>query len=194
MGGVEKSWHSEHYDKAGNRLSEQIQAGTNSPASITSGSFNNLNQLTNLSGSSGPMLFAGNVSKPASVTVNSNAAFVNPHNSNFVGYATVSAGSNVVQVTATDSYGNSRTNNYQIVLTNNGIATTVTYDPNGNEVSTVSATATNTYEWDAADRLTAVNSGTNRSEFSYGGQGRRVQIVERQNRCRRCCSIWKSRL
>src|SRR6516162_4397564 len=34
MGGVEKSWHSEHYDKAGNRLSEQIQAGTNSPASI----------------------------------------------------------------------------------------------------------------------------------------------------------------
>jgi RHS repeat-associated protein len=169
------------YDKAGNRLSEQIQAGSNSPASITSGSFNNLNQLTNLNGSSGPMLFAGSVSKLANVSVNSSAAFVNPHNSNFVGYTTVSVGSNVVQITATDSYGNSRTNNYQIVVTNNGIATTLAYDLSGNEISAVTAASTNTYEWDAADRLTAINSGTNRSEFTYDGQGQRVQIIEKQN-------------
>lgn len=38
-----------------------------------------------------------------------------------------------------------------------------------------------TYEWDAENRLTAVNHGTNRSEFSYDGFGRREQIVEKTN-------------
>jgi RHS repeat-associated protein len=38
-----------------------------------------------------------------------------------------------------------------------------------------------TYEWDAADRLTAINQGTHRSEFSYDGLGRRVRIVEKDN-------------
>jgi RHS repeat-associated protein len=167
------------YDLAGNRLSEQIQAGTNSPASITAGTFNNLNQLTNLSGASGAMLFVGTLSKLATVSVNSNAAFVNPHTTNFTGYASVSVGSNVVQITATDPYGNSGTNNYQIVVTNNGIAETLTYDLNGNETSATTCCSTNTYEWDAADRLTAINSGANRSEFTYDGQGRRVQIAEK---------------
>jgi RHS repeat-associated protein len=169
------------YDLAGNRLSEQIQAGTNSPASITAGSFNNLNQLTNLSGASGPMLFAGSLNKLATVSVNSNTAFVNPHTTNFTGYANVSAGTNAVQVTATDTYGNSRTNNYHIVVTNNGFAEALTYDLDGNEISATTCCSTNTYEWDAADRLTAINLGVNRSEFAYDGLGRRIQIVEKQN-------------
>jgi RHS repeat-associated protein len=167
------------YDPAGNRLSEQIQAGTNSPASITAGSFNNLNQLTNLSGANGPMLFAGSMNKLATVSVNSNAAFVNPHTTNFTGYANVITGTNVVQVTATDTCGNSRTNNYEIVVTNNGVNETLTYDLNGNEISATTFCSTNTYEWDAADRLTAINSGANRSEFTYDGFGRRVQVVEK---------------
>jgi len=37
------------------------------------------------------------------------------------------------------------------------------------------------YEWDAENRLTAINEGTNRSEFSYDGLGRRVAIVEKTN-------------
>jgi RHS repeat-associated protein len=160
-------------------LSEQIQAGTNSSASITAGGFNNLNQLTNLSGAGGPMLFAGSLNKFATVSVNSNAAFVSPHTTNFTGYANVTVGTNVVQITATDSYANSATTNYQIVVTNNGVAETLTYDLNGNEVSATTCCSTNTYEWDAADRLTAINSGANRSEFSYDGLGRRVQIVEK---------------
>jgi RHS repeat-associated protein len=52
---------------------------------------------------------------------------------------------------------------------------------NGNETSSVTATATNTYEWDAADRLVAINGGPNRSEFTYDGMGRRVRIVEKVN-------------
>jgi RHS repeat-associated protein len=87
----------------------------------------------------------------------------------------------VVTITATDYSSNSRTNRYQVVITNNSVARTLTYDLNGNETSVVTATATNTYEWDAADRLVAINSGINRSEFTYDGLGRRVRIVEKVN-------------
>jgi len=38
-----------------------------------------------------------------------------------------------------------------------------------------------TYEWDAEKRLTAVNQGVNRSEFTYDGLGRRIEIVEKMN-------------
>lgn len=127
------------------------------------------------------MLFAGALDKPGTVSVNGVPAVVNPQTTNFTGYATVNPGTNVVQVVAADSYGNSRTNRYQIVLTNNGVAQAITYDLNGNQVSSVTSFSTNTYEWDGADRLTAINSGTNRSEFTYDGLGRRVQIVEKQN-------------
>jgi RHS repeat-associated protein len=46
-----------------------------------------------------------------------------------------------------------------------------------------SETTTNqtTYEWDAEERLAAINRGTLRSEFSYDGMGRRVRIVEKTN-------------
>jgi RHS repeat-associated protein len=37
------------------------------------------------------------------------------------------------------------------------------------------------YEWDAENRLTAINDGPNRSEFSYDGLGRRDEIVEKTN-------------
>jgi RHS repeat-associated protein len=42
-------------------------------------------------------------------------------------------------------------------------------------------TNSTTYEWDAENRLTAINQGTNRSEFTYDGLGRRVRIVELMN-------------
>ena len=45
----------------------------------------------------------------------------------------------------------------------------------------VTSSSTNSYEWDAADRLAAVTAGTNRIEFTYDGLGRRTQIVEKQN-------------
>ena len=38
-----------------------------------------------------------------------------------------------------------------------------------------------TYEWDSAHRLTAINNGSHRSEFSYDGLDRRIRIVEKQN-------------
>ncbi|HLH57089.1 MAG TPA: RHS repeat-associated core domain-containing protein [Verrucomicrobiae bacterium] len=38
-----------------------------------------------------------------------------------------------------------------------------------------------TYEWDAAKRLSAINQGTHRSEFSYDAMNRRVRQVEKSN-------------
>lgn len=51
-----------------------------------------------------------------------------------------------------------------------------------NEIATGTGTNTpTTYEWDAVHRLVSINQGTNRSEFSYDGLGRRVRIVEKQS-------------
>src|SRR5439155_26538051 len=66
--------------------------------------------------------------------------------------------------------------------TSNGLTRQFSYNVL-NEIAT-QANGTNTpatYEWNAAQSLTAINQGTNRSEFSYDGLGRRVRIVEKQN-------------
>ncbi|MGB7745827.1 MAG: RHS repeat-associated core domain-containing protein [Verrucomicrobiia bacterium] len=173
------------YDQAGNRTSEAIVNGTSS-LSVTRADYNNLNQLTNLSSGGGLMQFAGALDKQGIVTVAGNAATVNHFTTNFVGYANVSLGTNLVQIVATDYNGNARTNNYQLVVTNNGVAEIITYDLNGNETSVVTAISTNTYQWDAANRLMGITQlSTNNTQltslFAYDGLGRRVQIIELQN-------------
>jgi RHS repeat-associated protein len=51
-----------------------------------------------------------------------------------------------------------------------------------NQIVGSSVTLTNIgYEWDAENRLTAINRGINRSEFYYDGLGRRVEIIEKTN-------------
>jgi RHS repeat-associated protein len=57
---------------------------------------------------------------------------------------------------------------------------------NGNETSVVTATSTNTYQWDAVNRLVQItqlstNSPQLTSQFAYDGLGRRVQIIEETN-------------
>lgn len=48
-------------------------------------------------------------------------------------------------------------------------------DSNGN----MTGDGTRTCEWDAENRLTAITIGSQRSEFSYDGNDRRVRVVER---------------
>ena len=163
------------YDLAGNRTSEQIDN------SISGAIFNNVNQLTSRTAGSGSMQFAGNVSKPAMVTIGGNPATLNHATTNFTGYVNVGVGTNVVSVIATDYNGNSTTNKYQLVVTNNGVARTISYDLNGNETSVITAASTNTYQWDAADRLVGITGPANQSRFVYDGLGRRVQIIESTN-------------
>ena len=171
------------YDASGNRTTEQIGTGNGgtTPVAISQSTYNANNQVTSRAGGTGQMLFAGGTSKPATVTVAGNAAAVNHQTTNFTAYATVGSGTNVVPVVATDYSANVTTNKYQVVVTNNGVAKTITFDLNGNETSVVTATSTNTYQWDAVNRLVSITGATNQSLFTYDGVGRRVQIVELTN-------------
>jgi len=90
--------------------------------------------------------------------------------------AAVTAGDNAVTVMVTDVNGNTTTNHYNVTVTGGGNKTLV-YDANGN----LPTDGTRTFEWDALNRLTAVTSGTHRSEFTYNGLNQRVKIVEKDN-------------
>lgn len=170
------------YDDAGNRTTMSLD----SPAAAYTAVFNNLNELTSRT-TGQRVLFAGTTTPASgrttrSVTINGVPAVMTAPTT-FKGYAAVSSANNIVTVEATDSDGNRNTKRYQ-VSTGAGTTTSLTYDLNGNLHSSITGSTTDTYEWDAADRLVAVNHRTGtapgtRSEFTYDGLGRRVRIVER---------------
>jgi RHS repeat-associated protein len=170
-----------NYDLDGNRTGEQIGTTTNASIAISQSSHNNLNQVTSRTTSSGQLQFAGSLDKQGTVTVNDVAATMNHFTTNFVGYASVTSGTNTVPIIATDYGNHSRTNKYQLVVTNNGVAETISYDLNGNETNVVTATSTNSYQWDALNRLASISGPTNKSLFAYDGLGRRVQDIEMTN-------------
>jgi RHS repeat-associated protein len=165
------------YDDAGNRISVQfgdaltntLSDQTNAPISTQSG---------------GPVRFAGQLSKPATVTVNGAAATVDNRN-RFEAKVNLSPGSQTVPVVATDPSDNSTvTHNYQVNVTA-GSPRNYTRDNNGNITSSSSPDGSGapnaTYEWDAADRLSAINMGTHRSEIYYDGLGRRIRVAEKDS-------------
>ncbi len=162
------------YDSSGNRTGQQIGS------TATGANYNNLNQLYNIV-SNGVTQFSGNITKTGVVAVAGvSAAMTN--GTNFASFVTTTNGTNLIQINAIDQNLNTAVTNYQLVISNNGVIATLVYDLNGNLVTNMTATATNTYEWDGANRLTAINeAGTNRSEFTYDGVGRRVKIVEKTN-------------
>ena len=67
----------------------------------------------------------------------------------------------------------------EITSQSGGTNRNLTYDFNG---SLVNDGLTRTFEWDGANRLVAINTGTtNRSEFTYDGLSRCAKIVEKTN-------------
>jgi RHS repeat-associated protein len=91
----------------------------------------------------------------------------------FTGQAVVPGGTGTVAVAARDMAGNVRTNTYQVSET--GAGASFTYDANGNMTSDGS----NTYTWDAENRLTAVTqTGGDSVTFAYDGRGRRTRVTE----------------
>jgi RHS repeat-associated protein len=168
QGGTVLKQYEYDYDAAGNRYTNQ------DGSTISTASFNNLNQLMSQNGG-GQMHFRGAVNEPSSVTVAGNIASVDGLG-NFDGVADVVTGNNTVAVIATDTNNNVKTNNYQVTVSS-GTNRTLTYDLNGNLIND----GIKTYEWDAANRLTAINytGTTKRSEFTYDGLGRRTKIVEK---------------
>ena len=172
------------YDSAGNRTSEQIDTGGDPLTSaVTAASHNNLNQLTAVTGG-GPVRFAGSLDELGTVTVDGSEAPLDSRTTNFLGLAELDVGTNVIAVVASDYSDNRRTNQYEVVITNSGVAKTLAYDANGNLTNAVTATTTNRYEWDAADRLIRITQLSTQTpsqlitEFAYDGQGRRVWAVE----------------
>ena len=150
------------YDGAGNRTSSQMNSA------ITSTGVNALNELTSGAGG-GPMVFAGTLNEPAIMTINGNPATVTSQLS-FSGTAAVVTGVNPITITATNPSNQATTHNYQVTVP--AVSGTYSYDANGN----LQSDGVNTYEWDAANRLTAVDEpGNRRSQFTYDGLGRRAR-------------------
>jgi RHS repeat-associated protein len=151
------------YDPAGNRLVEQIDDA------VVGATYNNVNELVS-QGPSGLIRFEGTVSEPATVTVGGRPALVAPDGS-FSASLPVTAGSNVVTITAVDGAGNSTADTYQV--TSSGTQRTFDYDANGNLISD----GVRTFEWNARNLLTAVDSGSRRTELTYDGLGRHVEMT-----------------
>jgi RHS repeat-associated protein len=157
------------FDDADNRTLETVGGA------VRRATHNGLNQLTGLTGGA-RLPIRGQTDEPVqSVTVNGEPARL-LGNTTFEGYATVAPGNTTVTVRATDfgSPPNTATRSYR-VETGNTTNRTLTYDDDGNMLSD----GNRTYEWDGLNQLVAVNTGGNRSEFTYDLFGRRVQEIER---------------
>jgi RHS repeat-associated protein len=69
----------------------------------------------------------------------------------------------------------------RLTQTVDGATATSIYNALNELIHTTATLPAQTYEWDAEDRLLAINQDTVRTEFTYDGLGRRVRIVEKQN-------------
>jgi RHS repeat-associated protein len=177
------------YDSAGNRTNEEIDVASPAQATVTTSSYDDVNELTTRigKGTTGtlPVRFIGTIDKAGTTTILPQGGSAGPQNATitvnpaspsgrvFEGIANLSLGANTVAVTATDLQGDTTTKNYSLTVAG-GVPKTYGYDNNGNTISSGTAT----YTWDAADRLLSiVDSGSGKTtQFTYDGLGRRVQI------------------
>jgi RHS repeat-associated protein len=141
---------------------------------VTQATFNNVNELTGLA-AGGSTRFQGTTNKAVkSASVNSTPMTLT-YSKAFIGNTTLSTGSNSASVQAVDGGNNTATLN-KTVTVDTGSSTSLTYDSNGN----LTNDGTNTYQWDAENRLVQINypgSGNN-SQFAFDGLGRCAKIIE----------------
>ncbi len=83
--------------------------------------------------------------------MNSNAATL-PDSQKFAGYAILNRGANTIPASVTDGTNTTKDSSYR-VSTKGSASSSPTFDANGNMTSD----GTNTYEWDAEDRLVKIN-------------------------------------
>jgi YD repeat-containing protein len=155
------------YDKADNRTTERRDQV------VSTGTFNNVNELTALSGG-GVVGFTGTTTEEAAVTVGGQAAQTSLVGTRFEKAVTLPAGTNTVTVAAVDPSGNTNSKNYRVVV-GGGAAQSFTYDANGNMTSDGSRT----YAWDAENRLIKITEGTKTTDIEYDGFHHWTRIVER---------------
>jgi hypothetical protein len=149
---------------------------------VTSATYNDLNQVTNVSGTSGLQLaIAGSLSEPGTVTIVSTVVSTDS-NYNFTIIAPVVTGSNskVITATATASGTNAAqtTGTLGFNVAGGTAMSPLAYDANGN----LTTNGTTNYVYDAANRLAQIWYGTVGSSantaITYDGLGRKVRILE----------------
>ncbi|MBX9725458.1 MAG: hypothetical protein K2X81_28935, partial [Candidatus Obscuribacterales bacterium] len=136
--------------------------------------YNNLNELTSVA-AGGSTRFEGTANKALkSATVNSNAATL-PDSQKFVGNATLNSGANTIPASVTDGTNTTKTSSYR-VSTKGSVSSSPTFDANGN----LTSDGTNTYEWDAENRLVKISypGMNNYSAFTFDSLGRNTEILE----------------
>ncbi len=135
------------YDVAGNRTVDQADDA------VFATSHDALNRLQSRA-PGGPIVFAGSLDEPGTVTIDGTPATVDSSN-NFRGTAQLGAGTTTVTVKATDASGNEATQQYEVDAS--GSTTSYTYDANGN----LTSDGTKTYSWNALNQLVEVKEGIN---------------------------------
>jgi RHS repeat-associated protein len=153
------------YDRGGNRTTEQIDDG------ILTTTHDDMNRMVEQT-PGGLMRIAGSINEPGLVNVDHRAATMDADNAFFVAFPLV-GGLNTFTVRATDASGNTATQTYEYTVA--GGNRTFTHDANGN----LTSDGARTFEWDAANRLVAVEQGTQRIEYTYNGAGQRTQVVKK---------------
>ncbi|MBK9617558.1 MAG: LysM peptidoglycan-binding domain-containing protein [Candidatus Obscuribacter sp.] len=136
--------------------------------------YNNLNELTSIA-AGGPAKFEGNTNKAlTAASVNSNPAKLSD-SLKFDASPSLSSGINTVPIAVTDANSTTVTNNYR-VATNGSASATPTFDANGNMTSD----GTNTYLWDAEDRLIKISYPGigNYTQIFYDASGIKSKITE----------------
>lgn len=154
------------YDPAGNRTVEQIDDA------VTLSAYDTLNRLTGQA-PGGPMVIMGALNEPGTVTISGVPVTVDANN-NFRGTVPTTTGTNTFTIVAKDATGNATTQQYEVDVT--GTGKSFTHDANGN----LTADVVRAFEWDATNRMVAVNIGTHRSEYMYDGLQRRIRAVEKE--------------
>jgi RHS repeat-associated protein len=145
------------YDPAGNRTVEQIDDV------VMLSAYDNLNRLTSQA-PGGPMVIAGTLNEPGTVTISGKPATVDANN-NFRGTVQTTSGTNAFTIVAKDATGNTTTQQYEIDLA--GSTRSFTYDANGNTTSD----GGRSYSWNALDKLVLAQAGSESLTLSYAGSG-----------------------
>lgn len=140
---------------------------------VSLGSFNNVNELTALSGG-GVVGFTGTTTEGAAVTIGWQAAHTSLVGTRCEKTATLPAGTNTVTVAAVEPSGNTNSKNYRVVV-GGGAGQSFTYDANENMTSD----GVRTYAWDAENRLVKITEGTMTTDIEYDGFHHWTGILER---------------
>jgi len=170
------------FDRAGNRLSEQINKILDGVVARDQYSVNEADQITHIQ-DGGPLHVSGSLDEQGKIATGLLAA---PKPTEADGSFSTWVDTDYTTgayVTATD-WSNNTTSTWVGVTPEPQPTHDFEYDANGNTIRVITTSADGlttsevTYEWDAWDQLVAINKSSHRSEFTYDGSGRRVKIKE----------------